>query len=198
MNMNMNMNIESELESNTKNICIESLLFKKQKKNNNKIIEPKIPKKRIITTNEKWIFDTDELLPEQQFEYIRELYDNKIINKKSCKFIQQQIQQKLSSYTSQDLKKNKYNKEEFINNKEVLQLMIDSENKCFYCKEKVYVLYENVREPKQWTLERIDNEEGHNKKNVVISCLSCNLRRRTMYYERFLFTKQLNILKREP
>ena len=148
-----------------------------------------------ITTNKKWNFEPNELIPEKQFEYIRELYNDKIVNEKSCKFIKQQIQQKLSSYTSQDITKNKYNKEEFINNNEVLQLMIDSENKCFYCKEKVYVLYENVREPKQWTLERIDNEEGHNKKNVVISCLYCNLRRRTMYYERFLFTKQLNILK---
>ena len=26
---------------------------------------------------------------------------------------------------------------------------------------------------------------GHNKDNVVISCLNCNLRRRTMHYERY-------------
>jgi hypothetical protein len=174
-------------------------LFEKKrngKKNNeNTIIEPKIPKKRIITTNNKWNFDENELSPDKQLEHVRELYNNKIINEKSCNFIKQQIQQKLSSYKSQDLKKKKYDIEKIINNQEVLQLMLDSENLCFYCKEKIYVLYENVREPKQWTLERMDNDFGHNKDNVVVSCLSCNLKRRTMYYERFLFTKQMNIVK---
>jgi hypothetical protein len=57
------------------------------------------------------------------------------------------------------------------------------------------ILYEHVREPKQWSLERIDNDYGHNKNNVEIACLSCNLRRKTMYHERFIFTKQLNIVK---
>jgi hypothetical protein len=191
------MEIETNIE--TKDIRIDSLLFEKKrngKKNNeNTIIEPKIPKKRIITTNDKWIFDENELVPDKQLEYVRELFNNKIINEKSCNFIKQQIQQKLSSYRSQDLKKKKYDNEKMINNHEVLELMLNSENLCFYCKEKMYVLYENVREPKQWTLERIDNDYGHNKDNVVVSCLSCNLKRRTMYYERFLFTKQMNIVK---
>lgn len=184
----------------SKKINIDSLLFVKKrngKKNQNEetVIESKIPKKRIITTNDKWIFDENELAPDKQLEHVRELYNNKIINEKSCNFIKQQIQQKLSSYRSQDLKKKKYDNEKIINNNEVLELMLNSENLCFYCKEKIYVLYENVREPKQWTLERIDNEFGHNKDNVVVSCLSCNLKRRTMYYERFLFTKQMNIVK---
>jgi hypothetical protein len=48
----------------------------------------------------------------------------------------------------------------------------------------------------QWTLERIDNDLGHNKNNVEIACLNCNLRRRTMYHERYLFTKELNIIKK--
>jgi hypothetical protein len=189
------------MNTETKNITFEPSLFQKKRnniKNNNNentIIEPKIPKKRIITTNNKWIFDENELSPDKQLEHVRELYNNKIINEKSCNFIKQQIQQKLSSYKSQDLKKKKYDIEKIINNQEVLQLMLDSENLCFYCKEKIYVLYENVREPKQWTLERIDNDFGHNKDNVVVSCLSCNLKRRTMYYERFLFTKQMNIVK---
>jgi hypothetical protein len=184
----------------SKEINMDSSLFLKKrngKKNKNEetIIEPKIPKKRIITTNDKWIFNENELVPEKQLEHVRELYNDKIMNEKSCNFIKQQIQQKLSSYRSQDLKKNKYDSEKIINNNEVLELMLESENLCFYCKEKMYVLYENVREPKQWTLERIDNEFGHNKDNVVVSCLSCNLKRRTMYYERFLFTKQMNIVK---
>ena len=60
----------------------------------------------------------------------------------------------------------------------------------------VEILYEKVREPKQWTLDRIDNRYGHNKENVLIACLDCNVRRKTMYHERYAFTKQLNIVKK--
>ena len=57
------------------------------------------------------------------------------------------------------------------------------------------LLYRHVRESTQWTLERIDNDHGHNRNNVEIACLGCNLRRRCMYHERFVFTKQLQIRK---
>ena len=88
-----------------------------------------------------------------------------------------------------------FSNENFIKLEKVIDLLCECEMKCFYCKNLVYVLYDNVREPRQWTLERIDNKFGHNMDNVVISCLSCNLKRRCIYHERFLFTKQLNIIK---
>jgi len=90
-----------------------------------------------------------------------------------------------------------YSEPNFVTMDNVLQLMEKCENKCFYCKKMVHVLYENVREPMQWTLERIDNDFGHNSNNVEIACLNCNLRRRTMYHERYLFTKELNIVKQD-
>ena len=62
---------------------------------------------------------------------------------------------------------------------------------CYYCKERVQIMYEFVREPKQWTLERLDNDFGHNRNNVAIACLHCNLRRRTMAKERYLQTKEM-------
>ena len=62
---------------------------------------------------------------------------------------------------------------------------------CFYCKEPTNILYEYVREPKQWTIERLDNTYGHNCDNIVIACLSCNLRRRTTHFERYLSTKRI-------
>ena len=58
------------------------------------------------------------------------------------------------------------------------------------------LIYENVREPRQWTLDRIDNSIGHNTENVVISCLSCNLKRRTMDDKKFKFSKQMKIIKK--
>ena len=66
---------------------------------------------------------------------------------------------------------------------------------CYYCNQSTLLLYENVREKKQWTLDRIDNDIGHNENNVVIACLECNLRRRRTNTSAFLFTKQLTIVR---
>ena len=52
------------------------------------------------------------------------------------------------------------------------------------------------REKEQWTLDRIDNNIGHTKDNVVISCLSCNIKRGVMDDAKFKFTKQLKIIKK--
>ena len=56
-------------------------------------------------------------------------------------------------------------------------------------------MYSNVREQRQWTLDRIDNSIGHHKKNTVVCCLKCNLKKGTMDDEKFKFTKQLRIKK---
>lgn len=106
-----------------------------------------------------------------------------------------QIKQKITGYKGQDVKKGKFCTEKFIDFEFVINLFHTSLTNCFYCNEQVSILYENSCDPKQWTIERIDNDLGHNKDNVVIACLNCNLRRRTMYYERYLMTKQLKIVK---
>jgi len=59
------------------------------------------------------------------------------------------------------------------------------------------LLYKLVREPKQWTLDRIDNEYGHSVDNIVLSCLECNLKRRRTNQNKFVFTKQLKITRIE-
>ncbi len=158
-------------------ITIESCSQKK------KIIKEKEKQKRQITTTEQWNFTEPELNRENHYQL---LYETSKIP-----FIYQQIRNKLTSYRSQDIEKNKYNIEKFSDLSGVLQKMELCQLKCFYCKESVSLLYENVREPKQWTLERIDNKIGHAIDNVEIACLSCNLRRRTMHHERYLLTKNI-------
>ena len=61
----------------------------------------------------------------------------------------------------------------------------------------MFVLYENVRDPKQWSVDRINNDLGHNNDNYVLACLDCNLKRRCRSSDKFLFTKQLNIIKQD-
>ena len=60
----------------------------------------------------------------------------------------------------------------------------------------VELIYKEVRAKKQWTLDRIDNDIGHNNGNVIISCLECNLKRRRTNMDKFKFTKQLRIVKK--
>ena len=109
--------------------------------------------------------------------------------------IRRQINYKINSYKGQDVKKGLLLELDFVDYDYVLNLLIDKQLKCFYCREDVLLLYNYVRENKQWTLERIDNKIGHNRGNVEIACLLCNLRRRTMYHERYVFTKQLCVVK---
>ena len=56
-------------------------------------------------------------------------------------------------------------------------------------------MYESIREKKQWTLDRLDNDQGHNRDNVVICCLTCNLKKGTKNDKKFKFTKQMRIIK---
>ena len=113
------------------------------------------------------------------------------------KKILKQIQSKINGYKNQDKKKKIFSTDKFVDIDFILNLLKENEFKCYYCKNNVKILYKLVRESTQWSIERINNEFGHNKDNVTIACLDCNLKRKTMYHERFKFTKQLNIVKND-
>jgi 5-methylcytosine-specific restriction endonuclease McrA len=154
-----------------------------------------VPKKRSVTALDSWQFSPTDLQPDMQRSYIKQLHSKIVVAKQPCKVIQQHIMQKLNGYKAQDVKKGFHDPEKFADVEYVIQLLEESSNFCYYCKDSVQVLYENVREPKQWSLDRIYNNQGHNKGNLVIACLKCNLSRKTMYHERYAFTKQLVIVK---
>ena len=162
-----------------------------QKPETSKKVETVKEKKiRVVTNRDNWQSEYD---PTVQLQILATDASNNPIYKTMI----QQIQAKLCGYKSQDQMKELYEPDKIINLPSTIKLLVQCQLKCYYCKESVQVLYEHVREPKQWTLERISNDSGHNLGNVEIACLSCNLRRRTMYHERFLFTKQLTIVKRD-
>lgn len=145
-------------------------------------------KKRKITENiNKNLFDKLS-----QVEYLNKLYLNE--NYDGIDFVKKEVERKLSGYKNQDVKKKKL-EENFIVYEECLEKLVISKLKCYYCKDNCLLAYENVREEKQWTLDRIDNSQGHNNNNVVICCLKCNLKRRTTNDEKFKFTKQMRIIK---
>ena len=152
-------------------------------------------KPKRVSTN-SWSFDVSQLSLEQQLEYIKKIKCGmEVENPQIESVIIKEIDSKIGGYRSQDHKKGLYDVDKFVDRDSVLDLLVACSIGCYYCHEKVHILYETSREPKQWTLERIDNGFGHNKDNVVISCLNCNLTRKTMYHERFAFTKQMVIKK---
>lgn len=171
-------------------------------------ISPKIPKtdekevkstkeksKRVITESKTWTFGEEELTYENIYNVLLEIQRN-IISENIHKRILQQLSQKMSGYKAQDIQKDIFEPDKFVDLERIVELLIKCNLECFYCKNKVQVLYEYVREPGQWTLDRIDNDYGHNKDNLEVACLQCNIRRRTMYAERYVFTKQLKIIKK--
>ena len=83
----------------------------------------------------------------------------------------------------------------FLTFESVINKMIECELKCRYCKNEMNVLYDISREMRQWSVDRVDNDVGHNIDNFHLACLECNLKRRRRTDEKFLFTKQLNIIK---
>jgi hypothetical protein len=202
---------ESEM---TKKPCNTS--SKKANKTNHGKMEVELEKeksKRVITNTKQWNFLESDLEPMNQLNLIKQImelvkgigqdssgqdcssesFDTNLQHK--IVFIKQQISNKIYGYRNQDLLKSKYDESKFVDFAKILEMMLVNDLKCYYCNNPVLVLYEYVREPKQWTVERIDNKFGHNKDNIEIACLNCNLHRRTMHHERYLFTKNLNIIK---
>lgn len=109
--------------------------------------------------------------------------------------VRRELAAKLAGYKQQDAKKEKYDGEKFITFVELVELLVVSQMRCKYCLKQMFILYEKQREKVQWTLDRLDNDQGHNRDNVIAACLDCNLRRRRLDADKFKFTKQMNLVK---
>uniref|UniRef100_A0A6C0JXL0 Uncharacterized protein n=1 Tax=viral metagenome TaxID=1070528 RepID=A0A6C0JXL0_9ZZZZ len=105
----------------------------------------------------------------------------------------QRIQQKLNSYKHQDIKKNIYDKHTMISLDETYDKLCHQDT-CHYCMKPIKIIYRQVRDPMQWTLDRLDNTKNHSNDNTVICCLKCNLRRGRIDNDKFFFTKRMCII----
>ena len=179
---------DSPLVDNIKKIFIKPVIIKiakdtREEKNKEN------DKKRVVSKTDDWKnIDSNHRELDKQYKFVEDT--NTITD-----IVSRELRKKISSYKSQDRRKNIYNDDEFIDFDFVINLFKETQLKCYYCEKQVFVIYDNVRESKQWTIERIDNRLGHNKNNSVMSCLDCNLRRRTMYHERYIMTKKLSLVK---
>lgn len=180
-------------DNNTKSIMFNA---------NNKYVQKKLTedykkikdKKRV--ESEKWIFTENDYMYENQINSVKNLLENNYKHtNENTKITLQQINKKIYGYKQQDIIKKLLNDEKFITLESIVNKMVDCELKCYYCKIEMSVLYDISREMKQWTVDRIDNDLGHNIDNYCLACLECNLKRRRRSDEKFLFTKQMKLVK---
>jgi hypothetical protein len=169
---------------------------KYQMKKINEINMAKEVKKRV--QSEKWSFSDENYEYSNQIKMIIDISNNNLtyMNEVS-KIAIQEINKKIYGYKQQDKLKKLFNEIKFITFDSIINKMIECELKCRYCKIGMNVLYDISREVKQWSVDRIDNDLGHNIDNFHLACLDCNLKRRRRTDEKFLFTKQLNIVKKD-
>jgi hypothetical protein len=200
----MNLNTE-KVDPNIKKIIIEEPTDKlrkgKEAKETKEINFKKEVKYKIETKT--WGLNEEELTYSVQLDTLNKILSvlnnetndkTKTKDKYTSMFISH-IKEKIGSYKQQDILKKKFNEGAFIDFHGTIDLLKECELKCYYCSTETYVLYEKVRESKQWSLDRIDNNIGHNKGNLVISCLECNLKRRRTNKDKFLFTKNMKIIR---
>ena len=187
------MNIENNLNNNEKkqiNIIGQSNRYQIKKLTQEKIKD----KKRVEI--EKLNLLKEYFMYNKQLQLINNNL-NTDEDKNILKIIMKQIEKKINGYKQQDIDKKILNNEKLINLKCIIDKLIEDKMKCYYCKCEMFILYENVRDLKQWSVDRINNDFGHNIDNFVLACLDCNLKRRCKSADKFLFTKQLNIIKHE-
>jgi hypothetical protein len=159
-----------------------------------------------------WEIDDGDLSHDTQlkilnyiFIYSTDNYDNskndcgllRFIESKYINIFINNLKNKISSYKQQDILKKRFNKDNFTNFNNVVNLLNDSCLKCHYCKKEIFILYKRVKEMSQWTLDRIDNNLGHDIDNLVISCLKCNLKRRRINKNSFLMSKNMTVKKND-
>lgn len=158
-----------------KNISLEKL--DKLKKNNNKI-------------------DNEWLERKQQIKFLNEIFLDENLSKPHD-YLKKELNKKLCSYINQDKSKTIHEDTSTIIFEELIVKLIESKLKCYYCQDDVKIIYDKKLQKDQWTLDRLDNFQGHCNKNTVICCLNCNLKRGRINNKKFLFTKQLIIKKKD-
>lgn len=124
-----------------------------------------------------------------QINIINKAYNN--IEFPEKKILEKELLYKINSYKNQDIKKNLHEIQNLITVNSVIEKLVKSNLKCYYCNINLLIFYKKVRDNRQWTLDRINNYDEHSNENTVVACLKCNLQRRRINSEKFKFTKNL-------
>lgn len=143
----------------------------------------------------KWNIDDSYYTYKKQIEIINQLYLEEVQEQEVL--VKREINKKIIGYKNQDIQKKLIDLNKLISLEQTIEMLMMSKLKCFYCKENCELLYTSIFSKKQWTLDRINNSQGHNLDNVVISCLECNVKRGNMDCTRFKRGKEIKIVRKQ-
>lgn len=163
----------------------------KGKRNIDKINKEENP---IRKESSKWKLDDEYFTYSKQLEIVNLLYLEDTSLEKS-EFFKKEIEKKRKGYYRQDIEKKINDDRYFVTLDHIIELLVSSKLLCYYCKQECCLVYKEVLNKKQWTLDRLDNNLGHNNENVVLACLECNIKRGEIDSNRFKMGKQLKINK---
>ena len=161
------------------------------KRNIDKIRNIKNPERKETI---KWNLDDSYFTYNKQIQIINSLYLNQ--EPEQNILAKREISKKINGYKSQDIQKELLDLNRLISLDQTIEKLMVSKLKCFYCKENCELLYKNTLAKKQWTLDRFNNEYGHNHDNVVICCLECNIKKGEMDSDRFKKGKDIKIIRK--
>jgi hypothetical protein len=161
------------------------------KRNIDKIRNVKNPERKDTI---KWNLDDSYFTYNKQIQIINSLFLNQ--EPEQNILAKREINKKINGYKSQDIQKDLLDLNRLISLDQAIEKLMLSKLKCFYCKENCELLYKNTLAKKQWTLDRINNEYGHNHDNVVICCLECNIKKGEMDSDRFKQGKEIKIIRK--
>lgn len=161
------------------------------KRNIDKIQNIKNPERKETI---KWNLDDSYFTYNKQVQIINSLYLNQ--EPEQNILAKREISKKINGYKSQDIQKELLDLNRLISLDQTIEKLMVSKLKCFYCKDNCELLYKNTLAKKQWTLDRVNNEYGHNHDNVVICCLECNIKKGEMDSDRFKQGKDIKIIRK--
>ena len=144
----------------------------------------------------KWKLDDSYFTYNKQIQIINSLYLNQNQDQEQDILAKREISKKINGYKSQDIQKELLDLNGLISLDQTIEKLMVSKLKCFYCKENCELLYKNTLAKKQWTLDRVNNDYGHNHDNVVICCLECNIKKGEMDSDRFKQGKDIKIIRK--
>jgi hypothetical protein len=192
--MDTQMNINDQQNNELTNDIIKKItIFEEPSKSLKKINCEKEKKMRVETKT--WGLNENDLSHETQLNILKCIKNESNGKNNYASMFISHIKNKICGYKQQDIFKKKLDELKLVKFEEVIDLLNNCEMKCNYCSQEVYILYERVREMKQWSLDRINNDIGHNSGNLLVACLECNLKRRRTNKDAFMFTKNMVIIK---